>query len=357
MRFKFSAILLAAACAASMSLGVFASGGSVSLSGESKGSGLPAVYDYQALTFSGNKAVFGDKVYCSFRPLVQAGNGKYYRIFDARPLDDSACFRRSISTTTNAMAVKNVSAVTDSELRDGNKPSFCIPLAKDFVYQDTSVFFTVTYTAAADTELRVAALEDKAMSNPFEMSVKRGAKLSYDCKLLINDDTLFSSDYKRLGIKPYTSDDAALLMDPSATFGADGLIITPEKDEGDGVWMETESAVARLTNPPSNLPKLSTIWEEAKLPASYSALDAYVRLFRSHPAVSGTLSFSNPFITISGDETVKPEDVRIYELSESGSLKDVTSKFRFERDSDGNGYFSRTVSRLNDYVISSKALA
>ena len=224
------------------------------------------------------------------------------------------------------------------------------------MYDNTGIGFTVTYTAVKDTALPVSPLGANT-GTASELAVKSGAKIVIDYTLRITEDTLFPSSY--LKTSPDWYGDLFYFKDVEHPIGAEDIVLTPTQEgDSDYTWEDEDIIVAELSG--SDIfyaPKLSTRRADTGRNHTAPLGEMYTRFFRGNPdAKGGTLTLTNPYLTFDGEETVPHRQIHIYEATEAGDLKDVTSRFKYAADSDGRGAFSAKVHTLGNYIITAGAL-
>ena len=355
MKRSVLAAALALACALSLAAPAFAAEKAPSLAGDSKTTAVAKVYEYDPHRYLANgNSVYGNTLTVAADERVYDDSGKLWRVTDSSAFYDSSAFRCSVKTTANAMNARSVRQSDEPIVGAGAR--FVVTLSKDGMYDNTGIGFTVTYTAVKDTALPVSPLGANT-GTASELAVKSGAKIVIDYTLRITEDTLFPSSY--LKTSPDWYGDLFYFKDVEHPIGAEDIVLTPTQEgDSDYTWEDEDIIVAELSG--SDIfyaPKLSTRRADTGRNHTAPLGEMYTRFFRGNPdAKGGTLTLTNPYLTFDGEETVPHRQIHIYEATEAGDLKDVTSRFKYTADSDGRGAFSAKVRTLGNYIITATEL-
>lgn len=169
-----------------------------------------------------------------------------------------------------------------------------------------------------------------------------------------------------LTAKPVWVKNQVLEGDQTMAAGTGGVVVKPIKNENNEViWEDDNGNIAQLNFEADSdvnkfFPKLSTKWDDSLYARNFAELDAYLISFIGNPTISSTsrpsLKLLSPFIDKDGEETVAPEDVVIYEVTDS-ALVDVTKKFTIDEDEDGNTVFVIRTRKLGTYILSNGSSA
>ena len=344
MNRKWLAGLLAAVMTCGGSLPVFAASPAV-ISKSTENETQAAAYQYR-LFDPENSSRYVNEVYCSVSKFtVQADNGNFYTLITPSELE-SGDFTRAIQTASNAQLIKGID-VAKAEMQKLNEPSYCVKLSESAVLDQLTMGFTVRYTAKSDT---VLAVREAGKKTDTKLTVKNGAKLSFNVKLTVDYSKLIQFD-----VTPRYADALDSIRKNPWPTGVSGDVLSPAKgDDSDYVWSSIGRICAEV-NANGNLtyaPKLSTLWDNGTLKKQFSKGTAFVRSFAENtPGQTVTLTLTNPFLTLDGDESTPHGKLSIYEYK-NGKLTNITKQFRYTTDSDGMGAFITTTSHLGTYIIS-----
>lgn len=325
------------------------------ISNTAKTSTAAVAYDYQPFDEK-NSSKYINEVSCETTKLtLQGDNSAYYRITDLAPFVDNKNFITTVKRDANPDMIKSIKTVTDPGRRQSEVPSFAIRLSESAVLDDVYLGFETLYTAKRDVTLSAIRTGTTGSSTESDLVVKSGAKITVTQTLLVNYDKLnllqFSPKYN-------TSFDQLVGSEGSAGVEGDSMYPQTDKDS-DYTWeslgvlcAEVETGSASVTY----APKLSAFWRDAKLLTKFGGKNAYIRSFGSC-TISGKvdLILTNPYLNFDGDETVPHKDVYIYEYVD-GKAVDVTSKFIYTQNSDGDGAFKISTDHLGTYIFADDAI-
>lgn len=241
--------------------------------------------------------------------------------------DDNSKMIEKISVTQKDVDSKESAPVA------GRENVIKIELKDDMTDSDYKINPSVTFTAKED------------IKSSGEIVVKSGSKYTVELGNFYISNTLKEGD-----------------EDWKA--GTGGSIAKPTKnDDNEITWEDENDTIARLTfegdsDVSKYYPKLSTKWDNADYAENFAGTDAFIRSFVGNPTISATsrpvLEFYNPFVNEDGDETVAAEDVVIYEVVD-GALVDVTDKFTYGENDDGDSVFTLKTRTLGTYIFSNGA--
>lgn len=153
------------------------------------------------------------------------------------------------------------------------------------------------------------------------------------------------------------------IVDDDATFfaGDKGVVVKPVKNEINTVtWEDHNRTLAVLkfhadSDVSFYCPRLSTRWGHADYLDYFENRDAYLFDFVDSPTIPATtrplLSLYNPFVNDDDELTVRTSRIHIYEVV-SGELEDVTDKFTFEKNDDGDYVMTIKTRTLGTYIVS-----
>lgn len=354
MKQSLSARVLAFVCACALCVPVFAAERTHTLSEQSEAALGAKVYDYEPIRTdpAGRYKTYGNTVTVAACERVYDDAGNLYRVTDSTLFNDSSAFTRAIKTTVSPMSVERIEAAGGEIV--GSGAAFVITLEDYLVDEGVTVGFTVTYTAQKDIKLPVVTTGKNA-GTAETLDVRRGAKIVLNYRADITGDDLSASSY--LNPLPDWYGDVVTLKDGPYAAGAEDIFLYPSKDgDSDYTWEDSDIIVAELNGGDyTYMSKLST--RRSDTGRDHTALlgEYYTRFFSNYPSVSGAiLTLTNPFLTFDGNETVPHGDVHIYEVTETGDLQDVTSRFTYGADSNGRGAFIARIDKLGRYVFTAK---
>ena len=356
MKQSLSARVLAFVCACALCVPVFAAERTHTLSEQSEAALGAKVYDYEPIRTdpAGRYKTYGNTVTVAACERVYDDAGNLYRVTDSTLFNDSSAFTRAIKTTVSPMSVERIEAAGGEIV--GSGAAFVITLEDYLVDEGVTVGFTVTYTAQKDIKLPVVTTGKNA-GTAETLDVRRGAKIVLNYRADITGDDLSASSY--LNPLPDWYGDVVTLKDGPYAAGAEDIFLYPSKDgDSDYTWEDSDIIVAELNGGDyTYMSKLSTRRSDTGRDHTAPLGEYYTRFFSNYPSVSGaTLTLTNPFLTFDGNETVPHGDVHIYEVTETGDLQDVTSRFTYGADSNGRGAFIARIDKLGRYVFTAKAV-
>lgn len=191
MKHRLLSGILALACAFAISPAALAASSAPTLSGESQTAAATKIYDYKVLdTYS------GDSVFVAVNERVVDSKGNLYTVADSSVLADTSLFAHKTDVTLDAVYVRAIKPAEYS--KDGfTGNAYQIMLTKDYSGQQLTIGFSNTYTAKADTVLEVIPWRGTA-KDTVELTVKKGAKLIADSKVILNSETILTSNYPRI---------------------------------------------------------------------------------------------------------------------------------------------------------------
>lgn len=314
-----------------------------------------AAVAYEYHPFDPNySGIYINEFYCdSSRLMITADDGKSYLVTDPTPFTDGSltCTLRYVA---NVQMIRSMKVASDDQRR-GDMPAYVMRLSDNAILDDIVAAFSTTFSAPQDMVIMV-----RDASNPNakvqKMLLKSGAKILIRHRMEVSYDRL-----NRLQFTPkYNVDFDSLHHDGAA--GVESDVMYPEDDydnsTADYCWESIGRICAELNHSDSTtlnyVPKLSTFWTDGDLLKKFSKGDAYIRDFGgADMKTSVQLVLTNPFLTFDGEEVIPHEDIVIYEYTNK-HLKDVTSKFRYTKNTDGDGAFATSTGKLGTYVLSAK---
>ncbi len=253
---------------------------------------------------------------------------------------DKAIGKDDAKVRTTALEIKLQNDMTDTDYKVGPTATFT---AKKYIILDADaivdgVLDVTKIDSYVDTEEEAKKVQDK-------IYLVSGTKITLDIDSFYVKNTLEEGD-----------------QDWKA--GDGGSIAKPTKnDDNEITWEDENDTIARLTFEGDSdvnkyYPKLSTKWDDAHYAENFAGTDAFFRSFVGNPTISATsrpvLEFYNPFIDEDGEETVAAEDIVIYQVVD-GALVDVTDKFTYGENDDGDSVFTIKTRTLGTYIFSNGA--
>lgn len=325
------------------------------LSNTSKSTAAAVAYEYHPFDpdYSG---IYINEFYCdSSRLMIVADDGKAYLVTDPTPFTDGSmtCTLRYVA---NVQMIKSMKVASDDQRR-GDMPAYVMRLSDNAILDDITAAFSTTFSVPQDMNILVRDASDPN-AKPVKMLLRSGAKIVIDHRMNVSYDRL-----NKLQFTPkYNVDFDSLKHDGPA--GVESDVMYPEDDyensTADYCWESLGRICAELNHSDSTtlpyVPKLSTFWTDGEVLKKFSNTTAFIRDFGgANMKTNVQLVLTNPFVTFDGDETIPHGDVIIYEYTDK-HLKDVTSKFRYTKDTDGNGAFAMMTNKLGCYILSAKSV-
>lgn len=325
------------------------------LSKQSDTTAAAKAYEYHPFdpNYSG---IYINEFYCeSSRLMIVADDGKSYLVTDPTPFTDGSltCTLRYVA---NVQMIKSMK-VAAADQRQSDMPAYVLRLSDNAILDDITAAFSATFTAPQDLNITVRDASD-VNAKPVKMLVKSGAQILIRHRMDVSYDRL-----NRLKYTPkYNVDFDALRHDGPA--GIESDVMYPEDDyensTADYCWESLGRICAELSHSdsskPAYVPKLSTFWTDGDLLKKFSKTSAFIRDFGgANLKTNVQLVITNPFVTFDGEETIPHEEIVIYQYSDK-HLKNVTKKFRYTKNTDGDGAFSITTNELGSYIFSAKAV-
>lgn len=314
-----------------------------------------AAVAYEYHPFDPNySGIYINEFYCdSSRLMITADDGKSYLVTDPTPFTDGSltCTLRYVA---NVQMIKSMKVASDDQRR-GIMPAYVMRLSDNAILDDIAAAFSATFSAPRDMTVMVRDASDSS-GKAREMLVKSGAKIVIRHRMEVSYDRL-----NRLQFTPkYNVDFDSLQHDGAAGIASD--VMYPDDDyensSADYCWESLGRICAELNHSDSatlnHVPRLSTFWTDGGLLKKFSKGDAYIRDFGgSDMKTNVQLLLTNPFVTFDGEEVIPHEDIVIYEYTDK-HLKNVTNKFRYTKNSDGDGAFTTSTAKLGTYILSAK---
>lgn len=298
--------------------------------------------------------IYINEFYCeSSRLMITADDGKSYLVVDPTPFTDGSltCTLRYVA---NVQMIKSMKAAA-ADQRQSAMPAYVLRLSDNAILDDISAAFSVTFSAPQDLNITVRLASDPN-AEPVKMLVRSGAKILIRHRMDVSYDRL-----NRLQFTPkYNVDYDSLRHDGPA--GIESDVMYPEDDydnsTADYCWESLGRICAELNHSDSYtldyVPKLSTFWTDGDLLKKFSKASAFIRDFgNAKLKTSVQLTITNPFVTFDGEETIPHKDIVIYQYIDK-HLKNVTKKFRYTKNTDGDGAFSLMTNELGVYIFSAK---
>ena len=179
---KWTAYFVAAACL----LGLALPASAVEISAKGSQTTIYAdIYDAQPPAGSTYSSIHGNTVEFEIHEKIVGKDQTNYTVLDSSPLHDSSLFSRKISIQMNPNYLRSLKPVENEE-RTGS--CFSAGLTNDYLFENYTVGFDITYTARADAVLLVRAA---GSDEPVEMQVPKGSVISCYCKLYVEGERIF----------------------------------------------------------------------------------------------------------------------------------------------------------------------
>lgn len=323
------------------------------LSKKSDTTAAAVAYEYHPFDpdYSG---IYINEFYCdSSRLMITADDGKSYLVTDPTPFTDGSltCTLRYVA---NVQMIKSMKVAGDDQRR-GVMPAYVMRLSDNAILDDIVAAFSTAFTAPQDMTITVRDASN-VKAKPVKMLLKSGASILIRHRMEVSYDRL-----NKLQFTPkYDVDFDSLTHDGAAGIESDVMYPTDdyENSSADYCWESLGRICAEIdysgSQTPSYVPKLSTFWSDGDTLKKFSNTKAYIRDFGgANLKATVRLTITNPFLTFDGDEVVPHGEIVIYEYTDK-HLKDVTSKFRYSKNTDGDGAFVTATSQLGTYILSEK---
>ena len=311
------------------------------------------VYEYHP--FDANySGIYINEFYCeTTRLMIVADDGKSYLVTDPTPFTNGS-LTCTLRYGNNAPMIRSMKVATASQ-RASSMPAYIMRLSDNAILDDISATFSATFIPAGDVAVTVRDASDSSAPKQ-KMLIKNGAKIVIRHQMDVSYERL-----NQLQFTPkYNVDYNALRHDGPA--GIESDVMYPDSDyensTADYCWESLGRICAELNHSDSAvlnyIPKLSTFWTDGLLLKKCSNTSAFIRDFGNADIKANVqLLITNPFVTFDGEETIPHEDIIIYQYHGKG-LTDVTNKFRYTRNSDGDGAFVTRTNHLGIYILSSE---
>ncbi len=311
------------------------------------------VYEYHP--FDANySGIYINEFYCeTTRLMIVADDGKSYLVTDPTPFTNGS-LTCTLRYGNNAPMIRSMKVATASQ-RASSMPAYIMRLSDNAILDDISATFSATFIPAGDVAVTVRDASDSSAPKQ-KMLIKNGAKIVIRHQMDVSYERL-----NQLQFTPkYNVDYNAFRHDGPA--GIESDVMYPDSDyensTADYCWESLGRICAELNHSDSAvlnyIPKLSTFWTDGLLLKKFSNTSAFIRDFGNADIKANVqLLITNPFVTFDGEETIPHEDIIIYQYHGKG-LTDVTNKFRYTRNSDGDGAFVTSTNHLGIYILSSE---